>query len=97
MPSSSSAFRATNNLSNSFSKKKTPQQQPKSNHKVNNGNGTVNGGNHVQENIKRKLFPNEIKENVRPLTDVKPFQFDIPESWKNFKFDHKKIVNSICM
>lgn len=99
MPSSSSAFRATNNLSNSFNKKKLQQQQVKSNQKVNNH---YNGGaNQSQENIKRKLFPAEIKENVRPTNSfqlaVKPFQFDIPESWKNFKFDHKKIVNSICM
>lgn len=99
MPSSASAFRATNNLSNSFNKKKVQQQnQPKSNHKAIYTNGTyVNGGSHNQENIKRKLFPADVKENVQPLTNVKPFQFDIPESWKNFKFDHKKIVNSICM
>lgn len=100
LPSSASAFRATNNLSNSFIKKKQQniqqqqqqQQQIKNNGKVNNGHQISNN----QENIKRKLFAApDSKENVMPLIDFKPFQFDIPESWKNFKFDHKKIINSV--
>lgn len=93
MPSSASAFRATNNLSNSFVKKKPQNSQQQQQPNKMNGKPPHNN----QENIKRKLFTagNDLKENVMPTTVVKPFQFDIPESWKNFKFDHKKIVNSI--
>lgn len=101
MHSSASAFRATNNLSNSFIKKKqqNSQHQQQQHHQPNKMNGKTHNGHATngnnQENIKRKLFAADLKENVMPLTVVKPFQFDIPESWKNFKFDHKKIVNSI--
>lgn len=105
MPSSSSAFRATNNISNSFKKKLHLQ---KSGGGGSNTNGKVNGisiannngnlsytPNHAQlEHTKRRLF-SETKENQRPLAAVKPFAFDIPESWRNFKFDHQKIFN--CM
>jgi mRNA-decapping enzyme subunit 2 len=93
MPSSSSAFRATNNISSSFKKKLHLQ---KSNGKT---NGTANVQQQQQqqqpEQIKRRLF-SEAKENMRPQQNtVKPFAFDIPESWKNFKFDHQKIFD--CM
>lgn len=98
MPSSSSAFRATNNMSSSFKKKLHLQ---KSNGKT---NGTANIQQQPQqqqqqsEQTKRRLF-SETKENMRPHhhnnTQVKPFAFDIPESWKNFKFDHQKIFD--CM
>lgn len=100
VPSSASAFRATNNLSNSFNKKKQQQvQQVKSNGKAHNGNNNNfnYNNNNNQENIKRKLFGTDTKENVMPLINVKPFQFDIPECWKNFKFDKKKIINSVTL
>lgn len=51
-----------------------------------------------QENIKRKLFADQTKENIRPVTVVaiKPFPDEfMPESWKNFKFDHQKLINSM--
>jgi hypothetical protein len=104
MPSSSSAFRATNNISNSFKKKLHLQKSgggSNVNGKVNGIATATNNGNlshtpnHAQlEHTKRRLF-SETKENQRPLTAVKPFAFDIPESWRNFKFDHQKIFN--CM
>jgi mRNA-decapping enzyme subunit 2 len=90
--SSASAFRATNNLSSSFKKKQHQQQQQQ----IQKSNGKTNGLA-VQSNqvhTKRRLF-SESKENVHPT--VKPFAFDIPESWKNFKFDHQKIFDSISM
>lgn len=89
LPSSSSAFRATNNNVSSSFKKKLHLQ--KSNGK---SNGSKDSGYYQQQSqqqdsqSKRRLFA-EIKENV------KPFVFDIPESWKNFKFDHQKIFD--CM
>lgn len=90
MPSSSSAFRATNNISNSFKKKLHLQKS--------NGKTVTNGQQpqQQQEHIKRRLF-SDTKENLKPppLSTVKPYAFDIPESWKNFKFDHQKIFN--CM
>ena len=88
MTSSSSAFRATNSenkLTNNF----------KNGKKVNNKNGKVNqpaGLNVSQDQFKRRLF-NENIENAQPLVNIKPFSFDIPDSWKNFKFDRQKISN----
>ncbi|CAG9804498.1 unnamed protein product [Chironomus riparius] len=63
----------------------------------NNTSTPINGHQQQQqpEQIKRRLF-SETKENMRPQRNaVKPFAFDIPESWKNFKFDHQKIFD--CM
>lgn len=88
-----SAFRATNNISNSFKKKLHLQ-------KTNSNGKTINDFQQPshQENIKRRLF-SETKENHQPYAvataAVKPFSLECPESWKNFKFDYQKIFNSI--
>lgn len=100
MTSSASAFRATNSdlkLPGSYKKKLQMQQHlqrpnGKMNHSI-----SVNHSNSNQDHIiKRKLFT-DIKENIQPITAVKPFSLDMPECWKNFKFDHQKLFNSICM
>lgn len=90
MPSSTSAFRATNSdnkLANSFKKK------PKPNGKMNQSVPGVNGFA-TQDQFKRRLF-NEPKENVRPLPPptmtIKPFLMEVPDCWKNFKFDRQKL------
>lgn len=87
MPSSTSAFRATNsdNKLASFKKK------PKPNGKMNQ---SVPGPNVNQDPFKRRLF-NEPKENVFPQMAIKPFSLEIPESWRNFKFDRQRI--SACI
>lgn len=108
LPSSSSAFRATNNISNSF-KKKLHIQKSSSAAKVNGiivqnyqPQLTTPTQEQQQQHYKRRLF-SETKENMTPqksssvAATVKPFALDIPDSWKNFKFDHQKIFNSICM
>jgi mRNA-decapping enzyme subunit 2 len=87
MPSSSSAFRATNS-DNKFKKKNST---PKLNGKTNQSGPVATNGN--QDQFKRKLF-NEMKENYRPMT-IKPFTMDMPESWKNFKFDRQKLFNCL--
>lgn len=87
MPSSASAFRATN--SDKLANFKKKQQQPKSNGKLNQ---SVPAPQHDQ--FKRKLFT-ESKENGRPILIVKPFAMDMPECWKNFKFDHQKLFSCI--
>lgn len=91
MPSSTSAFRATNSdnklAANSFKKK-----QPKVNGKMNQSVPSVNG-TATQDQFKRRLF-NEPKENVRPLPPtltIKPFAMEVPEVWRNFKFDRQKL------
>ena len=82
MPSSTSAFRATNsdNKMLSFKKKQKPNGKMM--------NQSVPGLNGNQDQFKRRLF-NEPKENVRPL--IKPFTMEIPECWRNFKFDRQKL------
>jgi mRNA-decapping enzyme subunit 2 len=89
MPSSSSAFRATNS-DNKFKKKNTT---PKLNGKAIQSGQAEMAVNGNQDQFKRKLF-NEMKENYRPTT-IKPFTLDIPESWKNFKFDQQKLFNCL--
>jgi mRNA-decapping enzyme subunit 2 len=94
---SSSAFRATNNISNSFKKKQHLQKSSSSGKAFNGQQQQQNGHTHQQEHIKRRLF-SETKENFHPLAvtaAVKPFSLECPESWKNFKFDYQKIFNSI--
>lgn len=89
MPSSASAFRATN----SDIKLAGFKKKPKSNGKANQTLPPGQNGN--QDQFKRKLFPAS-KENVRPqVMTVKPFTMDMPECWKNFKFDHQKLFS--CM
>lgn len=102
-----------NKVSNSC-KKKTQQQQQAQHLSKTNGTSINNISNMTnksnaqlvptyhtpkQENIKRKLFPDQTKENIRPVTVVaaiKPFPDEfMPESWKNFKFDHQKLINSM--
>lgn len=88
MTSSSSAFRATNSdmkLTN-FSNKKKPNG--KNNTKVNQSLPQVTH----QDQFKRRLF-NEGTENVQP--QIKPFSFEMPERWKNFKFDRQKLSSLI--
>lgn len=101
-----------NKVSNSCKKKVQQQLQPPHLSKtngtsINNISNMTNKSNaqlaptyHTpkQENIKRKLFPDQTKENIRPITIVaiKPFPDEfVPESWKNFKFDHQKLINSM--
>lgn len=86
MPSSASAFRATNTDLKAASFKKKPA--PKINGKA---NATMPAQNGHQP---RKLFIDS-KENLRPTLTVKPFTMDMPECWKNFKFDHQKLFS--CM
>lgn len=83
MPSTQSAFRATNseNKLNSFKKK------PKQNGKAVQTPAITNGQS--QDQFKRRLF-NET-ENVRQIIHIKPFLMDVPDCWKNFKFDRQKI------
>lgn len=90
MPSSASAFRATNSdlKMSGFKKKSTP----KINGKANTIMPTQNGQH--QDQFKRKLFTDS-KENLPPVLTVKPFTMDMPECWKNFKFDHQKLFS--CM
>lgn len=85
VPSSTSAFRATNSDNKSASFKKKPKPNGKMNQSVPGLNGN-------QDQFKRKLF-NELKENVRPPMVVKPFTMEIPECWRNFKFDRQKLSN----
>ncbi|KAG5680737.1 hypothetical protein PVAND_010227 [Polypedilum vanderplanki] len=102
---SSSAFRATNNISNSFKKKLHLQKSNSSGKAINGGSSHIQNSHYQhpqQEHIKRRLF-SETKENYQPQSvvtstipvPVKPFSMELPESWKNFKFDHQKIFNSI--
>lgn len=76
MPSTQSAFRATNSENKLNSFKKKPKQ---------NGKAVVAGIN--QDQFKRRLF-NET-ENLR--VHIKPFSMEVPDCWKNFKFDRQKI------
>ena len=89
MPSSASAFRATNSDNKLSGFKKKQQQQQNS-----NGKSLQTTPNAYQEHPKRKLMY-EAKENNRQVLNVKPFTMDMPESWKNFKFDRKKLFD--CM
>lgn len=82
VPSSTSAFRATNSEKLTNGKKKAP----KSNGKVPQQPVQLNGS----DQFKRRLF-NETKENLRPA-NVKPFAMDIPECWRNFRFDRVKLA-----
>lgn len=86
--SSSSAFRATNseNKLTNFSNKKKPNG--KNNTKVNQPATQVT----QQDQFKRRLF-NEGVENAPP--HIKPFSCEIPECWKNFKFDRQKLSSLI--
>jgi len=85
MQSSTSAFRATNsdNKMSNFKKK------PKPNGKMNQSVPGLLGN---QDQFKRRLF-NEPKENIRPATVIKPFTMEIPDCWRNFKFDRQKLSN----
>lgn len=91
MLSSTSAFRPTNSdnkLTTSFKKK------PKTNGKANLSVPTVNA-TAAQDQFKRRLF-NDPKENARPLPPnltIKPFVMEVPDCWKNFKFDRQKLSN----
>ncbi|CRK92973.1 CLUMA_CG006562, isoform A [Clunio marinus] len=77
--SSSSAFRPTNSEKNGKFNKKSK------------GNGKINQLQSQNRNEK-KVF-NDIKENIQPIVNVKPFAMDMPECWKNFKFDHQKLFS----
>lgn len=81
MPSSTSAFRATNS-DNKFKK----NGKIKSNGKIVSTTGP--NGNH-QDQFKRKLF-------TEPTYGIKPFFMPngMPESWKNFKFDPHKLFGT---
>jgi mRNA-decapping enzyme subunit 2 len=84
MPSSTSAFRATNS-DNKFKK----NAKVKANGKVvMNQSAPGQNGNH-QDQFKRKLF-NE-------ANGIKPFNMPngMPDSWKNFKFDPQKLFGSM--
>lgn len=87
VPSTISAFCATNSNIKSVSSKK----KPKTNGKMNQS--TPLNGN--QDQFKRRLF-NEAQENIRPTPiTVKPFTVETPECWKNFRFDRKKLHECI--
>jgi len=83
--SSTSAFRATNsdNKMSNFKKKAKPNGKM---------NQSVPGLLGNQDQFKRRLF-NEPKENIRPATVIKPFTMEIPDCWRNFKFDRQKLSN----
>lgn len=88
MTSSSSAFRATNSdnkLTNFNNKKKA---NGKNITKLNQSVPQVT----QQDQFKRRLF-NEVGENFLP--HIKPFSCEIPERWKNFKFDRQKLSSLI--
>lgn len=84
MPSSTSAFRATNseNKLTNFKKK------PKGNGKLNQSIPAVNV---QQEQFKRKLFtePNGASKPIKPFTFGT--SDDMPDCWKNFKFDRHNL------
>lgn len=82
IPSSTSAFHATNS-DDKVLKNKLPKGIVKTNNL-----SLVQNGNHDQ--FKRKLFT-ETKENVVPT--IKPFTMEMPECWKNFKFDRLKLLS----
>ncbi|CAO1396439.1 unnamed protein product [Diamesa hyperborea] len=103
-----------NKVSNSCKKKSQQQQQVQHLNSSKTNGTTINNISNMtnksnaqlvptyhtpkQENIKRKLFPEQTKENIRPLTvaAIKPFPDEfVPECWKNFKFDHQKLINSM--
>jgi mRNA-decapping enzyme subunit 2 len=86
MPSSTSAFRATNS-DTKFKK----NGKVKSNVKVNQSMPGQQNGN--QDQFKRKLF-SEANGNGN---GIKPFTMPdgMPESWKNFQFDPKKLFGSM--
>lgn len=88
MTSSSSAFRATNTDSKltNFSNKKKPNG--KNNTKINQSVPQVTH----QDQFKRRLFT-EGGENLQPK--VKPFSCEMPERWKNFRFDRQKLNSLI--
>lgn len=86
--SNSSAFRSTSNSDNRDNKKK---QQ-----KLTNENGKNNGNNPSQ----KKIYNNKIetKENDKFSTlqqKIEPFEFNMPECWKNFTFDRQKLLECI--
>lgn len=85
MQSSTSAFRATNsdNKMSNFKKKSKPNGKM---------NQSVPGLLGNQDQFKRRLF-NEPKENIRPAPIIKPFTMEIPDCWRNFKFDRQKLSN----
>lgn len=96
MPSTSSAFRATNSDNKVKKKNSTPKLNGKTippGQAVMAVNGHQDQSYSKPDQFKRKLF-NEMKENYRPTT-IKPFAMDIPESWKNFKFDQQKLFNCL--
>lgn len=84
MPSTQSAFRATNSENKLISSKKKAKQNGKATQLAPITNG------HGQDQFKRRLF-NET-DNVRPVIHIKPFLMDMPDCWKNFKFDRQKIL-----
>lgn len=108
--SNSSAFRSTSNSDNRDNVNKKKQEQHKlvdengKNHltqkKLFNKNDHENGKNQLTHKNLR-LF-NKFNKNHSTELDsksnqkkVEPFDFDIPECWKNFKFDRQKLLDCI--
>lgn len=87
MPSSTSAFRATNS-DNKFKKNAKAKSNGKAPPTMNQ---SMPGPNGNQDQFKRKLF-NETNGN-----GIKPFVMPdgMPESWKNFHFDPQKLFGSM--
>lgn len=87
MPSSSSAFRATN--SDSKFKK---NGKVKSNGKASLNQTLPSSQNGNQDQFKRKLFNESTTNGI-----IKPFTMPegMPESWKNFKLDPEKLFGSM--
>lgn len=90
MPSSTSAFRATNS-DNKFKKNGKVKSNGKASTTMNQsmpGQQQPNG-NHDQ--FKRKLFNESSSNGIKPFT----MPDGMPESWKNFKFDPQKLFGSM--
>lgn len=88
MPSSTSAFRATNS-DNKFKK----NGKVKSNGKVTT-NQSMPAQNGNQDQFKRKLFNEPTTNGTKPFTEFS-MPDGMPESWKNFKFDPQKLFGSM--
>lgn len=92
--STASAFRPTHG--DNSNKQGKYNKKTKSNGKafVSSHNQFPSSHNANQDQFKRKLFTDP-KENVRPFVVVKPFSMEMPECWKNFKFDQQKLLGCI--